>query len=55
MEFYWEGIKYEMVCETPMGEVITRTYFTEEDLAKAIEVYSDQVISFRKVIGGIIL
>ena len=51
--FYWEGISYQLTTETFDGRLITRTYFTEEDLAKAIEVYGEQVISFKKTINGI--
>lgn len=51
--FYWEGISYELTTETYDGRLITRTYFTEEDLAKAIEVYGEQVVSFKKCMNGI--
>lgn len=51
--FYWEGISYELTTENYNGRLITRAYFTEEDLAKAIEVYGEQVISFKKCMNGI--
>ena len=55
MEFYWEGIRYILNVEYYNGKVETYTFYTEEDLAKGIERYSNQILSFYKVIGGTVL
>lgn len=55
MEFYWEGITYELRILGRDGVSQVIKYNTEEELASAIEHYGSQVQSVRKVIGGTIL
>ena len=55
MEFYWEGITYQLYVEYYNGRVVTHTYNTEEELAEGIKKWGNQVISFKKVINGIIM
>lgn len=51
---YWEGVKYLLTVEDYKGRVNTYTYYTQEALLEGIEKYKDQVISFNKVMNGIL-
>ena len=55
MEFYWEGIKYQLFIRDDNGHVEPIYYDTEEQLAEGIKLFGDKVISFNKVINGIIV
>ena len=52
MEFYWEGIKYQLFI---IGHIEPLYYDTEEQLAEGIKLFGDKVVSFNKVINGIIV
>ena len=51
---YWEGIKYSLTVEEYNGRVNTYTFDTEEELIEAIEKNKNKVITFKKVMNGIL-
>ena len=55
MEFYWEGIKYQLFIRDNNGRVEIVYYDTEEQLAEGIKRFGDKVVSFNKIINGTII
>lgn len=51
---YWEGVKYSLTVEEYNGRVNTYTLDTEEELLEAIEKNKNKVITFKKVMNGIL-
>lgn len=51
---YWEGVKYSLTVEEYNGRVNTYTLDTEEELIEAIEKNKNKVITFKKVMNGIL-